>query len=402
MQRTRRNLLAVGAVAAGFSGCLSVEGVQYPDEIPDEGQPDESDDPTQPVDDESSVPHPEIADATRGVISDTVWFAASYRRAIDTYREATGKIITAVASIREQIRDPSDPTTEMVTRLETVGSDAAEQAAAALEPHFYPRRLIQSRLDSHLPALVRSAQRNDADRFVEELDRMSRTFSQIRTPLYISGTFSRDPIHNRLLDRLVPEDAAEVLVELAVPSYRFTTLAHRPYDDEDLFPPEFTEDPLVRSRRDELRKRLGPVVQPSDRVHEVFYTFAPRPAATEQASDAFSGSPGELAVVPVYVQQYSSAESAHESLLSILDAGKTDDKEPLLPDTEAASDAARWYRYYHQEARSDRTDLDSFPGVQYGYLLQAGEFLLATGFSGDAWEERPRWQGRLADTWVIA
>ena len=400
MQRTRRELLAVGAVAAGFSGCLNVEGVRYPDELPDESETDGAGGSDQPSDDEPSVPHPEIADATRKVITDTVWFATSYRRAIDTYRDATADILTAVSSIREQIQDPSDPATEMVTRLETVGSEAAERASAALEPHFYPRELIQSRIDNHLPALSRSAQRNDADRFVEELERVSRTVSQIRTPLYISGTFSRNPIHNRLLDRLVPGNAAEVLVELAVPAHRFTTVAHRPYADDDRFPPEFTEDPLVQARRDELRARLGPVVQSADRVREVFYTVAPRPSAADRAADAFSGSPGDLDVVPIYVQQYADVDTAHDSLMSILEAGDTDDREPLLPDTDAADDAARWHRYYHQDARSDRTDLDRFPGVQYGYLLQAGEFLLATGFSGDAWEERPRWQGRLADAWV--
>ena len=402
MQRTRRDLLAVGAVAAGVSGCLNVGGVRYPDELPEEREPDGTDGSDQPSDDEPSVPHPDIADATRDVITDTVWFATSYRRAIDTYRDATADVLTAVSAIREQIQNPTDTATEMVRRLETVGSEAAERAAAALEPHFYPRGLIRSRIDSHLPALSRSARRNDADRFVEELDRVSRTVSQIRTPLYVSGTFSRDPIHNRLLDRLVPGDAADVLVELAVPVYRFTALAHRPYADDDRFPPEFTEEPLVRARREELRTRLGPVVRSSDRVREAFYTVAPRPSAAARAADAVTGSPGDLDVVPVYVQQYADVDAAGDALTTVIEAGETDGQEPLLPGTEAADDAARWHRYYHREARSDRTDLDRFPGVQYGYLLQAGAFLLATGFSGDAWEERSRWQGRLADAWVTA
>ncbi|AZQ14232.1 hypothetical protein [Halorubrum sp. PV6] len=400
MQRTRRELLTVGAVAAGFSGCLSVEGVRYPDELPDENETDGTDGSDERPDGESSVPHSEIAAATRDIVTDTVWFATVYRKAIDTYRDATADILTAVSSIREQIRDPSDPATEMVTRLETVSYEAAERAAAALEPHFFPRELIQSRIDSHLPALFRSARRNDADRFVEELNRVSRTISQIRTPIYINGTFSRDPIHNRLLDRLAPSNASEVLVELAVPAHRFTTVAHRPYTDDDRFPPEFTAEPLAQTRRDKLRKRLGPVVQAPNRVREVFYTVAPRPSATDRAADAFSGSPGDLDVVPIYVQQYADVDAAADTMETVLEAGETDGQEPLLPETEAADDAARWYRYYHREARSDRTDLDRFPGVQYGYFLQAGEFLLATGFSGDAWEERPRWQGRLSDVWV--
>jgi hypothetical protein len=44
MQRTRRGLLGAGAgIAAGAAGCLGNRGVEYPDALPDESQPDADD-----------------------------------------------------------------------------------------------------------------------------------------------------------------------------------------------------------------------------------------------------------------------------------------------------------------------------------------------------------------------
>ncbi|MUW14946.1 hypothetical protein GJ633_09925 [Halorubrum sp. CBA1125] len=416
MQRTRRDLLAAGSVAVGLAGCLGVDGVTYPDESdPDDGPDaddgadggdgdDAPDEPPDEDDEEVPVPNPALADATRAVVDDAVWFASTYEAAIDVYLDATGDVLEAVTAVRERIHEPTDPTTEMAARLESAGYAAADRAAEALEPHFYPHDLLRERTDRHVPALTRSARRNDADRFVEELDRMHGSFSRIRTPIYVAGTFSRDPIHNRLLDRLAPGDPDDVLVELAVPSRRrFATLAHEPYpDDDETFPPEFTADPLPEARRESIRERLGPVLRSDGRTEELFVAFAPRPEPADSRTDAFRGPPDELDGTPLHVQRYADVRTATARLTAVLEAGATEGREPLLPDVDAADDALEWHRYYHREEGSDRTGLDEFPGVQYGYVLQAGEFLLATGFSGDAWEERPNWQGRLADAWVTA
>ncbi|MFC7325851.1 hypothetical protein ACFQMF_14870 [Halorubrum rutilum] len=424
MQRTRRDLLAGVGVAAGFAGCLGVDGVTYPDEPDSEGDadggtaPDGSDgdgsdgdgsDDDGSDDDGRSGPNPALAAATRGVVGDALWFATSYEAAIRVYREATADVLADVDAVRESVREATDPTVGMAERLEAAGYDAAERAAAALEPHFYPAGLLRSRTDRHVPVLDRFARRNDADRFAEELERMRLSFFQIRTPIYVGRRFSRDPIHNRLLDRLAPGDPDGVVVELAVPERRrFATLAHRPYpdgDDEDdgeTYPPTFTDDALPAARRESLRERLGPVVRPDGRTAELFFTFADRPEPADRRGDAFRGPPSELDGAPLHVQRYADAETASDRLADALAAGATEGREPISPATEAADDAVEWHRYYHREVGSDRTDLGEFAGVQYGYLLQAGEFVLATGFSGDAWEERPRWQGRLPDAWVAA
>ncbi|WP_200531436.1 hypothetical protein [Halorubrum sp. LN27] len=406
MQRTRRNLLTAGAVVC-LTGCLDVEGVTYPDEpAPNESDPDggmaPDDDPADDPADDNPGPHSELAAATRSIVDDTIWFAVSYPSAIDTYREATADVLTAIESVRESIDGQTDPTVLMAEQLETAGYDAAERAAAALEPHFKPAGLVQARTDNHIPVLTRFARRNDADRFVEELERMHLSFFQIQTPIYIGRRFSRDPIHNRLLQRLVPGAPDKVLAELAAPGYRqFSTLAYQPYSEEsETYLPTFTDEALPKERRETLREQLGPVIQTNGRTAELFVTIASRPKPASRRGAAFRGPPGDLDGVSVYVQRYSSAERASKRLDAVLEAGETEGREPIVPETNTSDDAIAWHRYYHREAGSTRTDLDDFPGVQYGYLLQAGEFLLATGFSGDAWEERPQWQGRLVDAWV--
>lgn len=92
--------------------------------------------------------------------------------------------------------------------------------------------------------------------------------------------------------------------------------------------------------------------------------------------------------------------SGNESSDGSPDDSSTDDGS--TDDGPTADGPSRWYRLYHDEAEGERYGFDEHAGIQYGYVVRAGEFLLATGFSGDAWEERTGWQGRLADGWVVA
>ena len=337
MQRTRRDLLAGVGVAAGSAGCLGVDGVTYPDE-PDSGdgdadgggEPDGSDGDGSDSDSDGGDPgpNPALAAATRGVVGDALWFATSYEAAVRVYREAAADVLTEVDAVRESVREATDPTAAMAERLDAAGDDAAERAAAALEPYFSPAGLLRSRTDRHVPVLDRFARRNDADRFVEELERMRLSFFQIRTPIYVGRRFSRDPIHNRLLDRLAPGDPGGVVVELAVPERRrFATLAHRPYpdgddnDDGETYPPTFTDDALPAARRESLRGRLGPVARPDGRTAELFFTFADRPEPADDESEAFRGPPSELGGAPLHVQRYADAETASDRLDAALSGG---------------------------------------------------------------------------------
>lgn len=452
MERTRRTLLGVGAALVGTAGCLGVEGVEYPDAPADADAPgdagDPGDDPSEDgppdepadADDEPPALNPALASATRAVVDDAVWFATEYPDAVATYRDAIGDAVSTVESVRATVDEEAAITSEQVDAVAAAGEEAVARAAEALEPHFSPGPRIRERVDPHVAVLREFAPRGDVDRALEELDRMRDGLASIGTSIYVESAFSRDPIHNRLFRRLLaplpPEDPERgrvtggTLVELAVASRGFSTFAHRPYDDE-LAPervPRIYGDAFDAERRRELRARLGPIPQPADRVEELFVSFADRPPVGTRRRDPFRGWARELDGVPVHVQRYPDAETAAARLSTALDEGSTEGRAAIDPEatlagsdfggngsestnetdanaTGAAGDAGdpgptAWYRFYHREAEGDRYGFDEHAGVQYGYVVRAGEFLLATGFSGDAWEERTGWHGRLRDGWV--
>jgi len=452
MERTRRTLLGVGAALVGTAGCLGVEGVEYPDAPADADAPgdagDPGDDPSEDgppdepadADDEPPALNPALASATRAVVDDAVWFATEYSQAVATYRDAVAAAVSTVESVRATVDEEAAITGEQVDAVAAAGEEAVARAAEALEPHFSPGPRIRERVDPHVEELRTVEPRNDVDRALEELDRMRDGLASIGTNIYVESAFSRDPIHNRLFRRLLaplpPEDPERgrvtggTLVELAVASRGFSTFAHRPYDDE-LAPervPRIYGDAFGSERRRELRARLGPIPQPADRVEELFVSFADRPPVGNRRRDPFRGWADELDGVPVHVQRYPDAETAAARLSTALDAGSTEGRAAIDPEatlagsdfdgngsestndttanaTGEAGDAAdpgptAWHRFYHREAEGERYGFDEHAGVQYGYVVRAGEFLLATGFSGDAWEERTGWHGRLRDGWV--
>ncbi|PSQ57768.1 hypothetical protein BRD22_00185 [Halobacteriales archaeon SW_8_68_21] len=460
MERTRRTLLGVSVALVGTAGCLGVEGVEYPDAPADADAPgdDPSEDgpPDDPADavDEPSALNPALAAATRGVVDDAVWFATEYPDAVATYRDAVAAAVSTVDSVRATVDEEAAITSEQVDAVAAAGEEAVARAAEALEPHFSPGLRIRERVDPHVDVLREFAPRNDVDRALEELDRMRDGLASIGTNIYVESAFSRDPIHNRLFRRLLaplPPDDPErgrvtggALIELAVASRGFSTFAHRPYDD-DLDRervPRIYGDAFGSERRRELRTRLGPIPQPADRVEELFVSFADRPPVGTRRRDPFRGWARELDGVPVHVQRYPDTETAAARLSTALDAGATEGRTAVDPEatlagsdfggnsstTENGTDAdsddgadadsddsadtdsdddddattgpTAWYRFYHREAQGERYGFDEHAGVQYGYVVRAGEFLLATGFSGDAWEERTGWHGRLRNGWV--
>ena len=464
MERTRRTLLGVGAALVGTAGCLGVEGVEYPDapadadapgdgDAPDgdpsgEDAPEDADPPEDdPADADGDPPvtNARLADATRAVVDDAVWFATEYPDAVATYRDAVAEAVATVRSVRETVDAEGAITTEQVDAVAAAAETAAETAAEALEPHFSPGIRIRAIADRHVDVLREFAPRGDVDRALEELDRLRTGLASVGTATYVDREFSRDPIHNRLFRRLLaplPSDDPErgrvttgTLVELAVASREFSTFAHRPYDrdevDRDRIP-RIYGDAFSPRRRRELRARLGPIPRPADRVEELFVAFADRPRVGNRRREAFEGWARELDGVPVHVQRYPDPATAEERLSAALDEGSTEGRAPIDPEatlagsdfsgdgsttgngadggnssdtgsgatSEADDGPTAWHRFYHREAEGERYGFDEHAGVQYGYVVRAGEFLLATGFSGDAWEERTGWHGRLRHGWV--
>jgi hypothetical protein len=404
--------------------------VEYPDANSDDGPPaiddgsdgggddagDDTDD--EQVGDSEPVVNEALAAATRDVADELVWFATEYPDAMATFRAAMEDLLAVIDDVRETADEDAAVTVSMVDRLDDAVLDAAERAAEALEPHFRPTARIRGRARTHIETLRTVAPRNDVDRFLEEVDRLRSQFAGMDSRTYVASEFSRNPIHNRLLDRLLyplptdDEDREDVresaFVELALTSRGFDTLAYEPHEDGQR--PRIYGTPFPSDRRQELRARLGPIPRSANRTEELFVAFATRPEAT------FAGWPYELDGTPLYVQRYPDASTARDRLEGILDDAPTEGRAPIDPDAGgsgsgsgdeggtddgSAGPATRWHRLYHDEARGERYGYDEHAGVQYGYVVQAGEFVLATGFSGDAWEERAGWQGRLADGWVM-
>ena len=453
MQRTRRGLLGVGGAAAvGLAGCLGVEGVEYPDAAAEDpsnaddgadGEENGDGDGDGAGDDADSVANEALATATRNVVDDAVWFATEYPSAVEAYRNAIREVVAEIDAVREAVDTGDAVTVEMADRLDEAGREAAETAADALEPHFHPRSRVVSRTERHVEELRTFAPRGDVDRFLEELSRMRRGFAAVGTATYVDETFSREPIHNRLLNRLLyplpdggDEDRRRVrggaFVEIGLASRGFSAFAHEPYDDEEHDRnriPRIYGDAFETARREELRARLGPIPRSEDRTEELFVAFASRPPAGDRPSRTFEGWAHELDGVPLYVQRYPDAATASDRLDEALAAASTEGRAPIDPDAtaagsdfsgnataeeesgdgdenEAGDDPAsrgptRWRRLYHHEAEGERYGFDEHAGVQYGYVAQAGEFVLAAGFSGDAWEERAGWQRQLENGWAV-
>ncbi|ACM57457.1 hypothetical protein [Halorubrum lacusprofundi] len=463
MQRTRRGLLGVGAAAVvGLSGCLGVEGVEYPDAAAEDppnadggddggGDGETAGDEQVDGDDPEPVANEALATATRNVVDDAVWFATEYPSAVATYRDAIREVVAEIDDVRDAVDENDAVTVEMADRLDEAGRTAADTAADALEPQFHPRFRIVSRTERHVEKLRTFAPRGDVDRFLEELSRMRRGFAAVGTATYVDEAFSREPIHNRLLNRLLyplPDDDAErrrvrgeAFVELGLASRGFSAFAHEPYDDEEHDRnqiPRIYGNAFEAARREELRARLGPIPRSEDRTEELFVAFATRPAAGNRPSRTFEGWAHELEGVPLYVQRYPDASTANDRLDEAVAAASTEGRAPIDPDATAAGsdfsgDATgeggsegggesgsdegdgedgedqapiyqgptRWHRLYHHEAEGERYGFGEHAGVQYGYVVQAGEFVVAAGFSGDAWEERTGWQGQLANGWAV-
>ena len=422
MKRTRRGFLAVVG-AASVAGCSDVSGVNYPD------ADDDPDDPTGPTDGETPVdddPEEEdseapeeiknelLARATRRVVDDSLWFATEYRLSIRDYLEAIQEVIDDIDEAHSEVTQTTELSQRLVEDLRNSGSLAADRANDALTPHFHPDResRIIPRTEQHTDVLDRIIAVDDIDRFLEELNRMRTSFEQIATQSFVQQAYSANPIHNRLLGYLLypgstsDDDRSNILgstqVEIGVGD-GFSTFAHRPYDGngQSVYPTAVADDFRTDHRyRPEIRARLGPVVQPTDRTAELFFIFGTRPgsppALTEwiqQHSDA-----------AVYVQRYPDQATAADRLDDILAGGQTGDTEPIDPETdktEGPEEATHWQRFYHFDISSNRYEFDIHSGVQYGYVVQAGEFILATGFNGDVWDERLGWQGRLENGWVV-
>jgi len=135
--------------SSGLSGCLGVEGVEYPDAAAEDppnadggddggGDGETAGDEQVDGDDPEPVANEALATATRNVVDDAVWFATEYPSAVATYRDAIREVVAEIDDVRDAVDENDAVTVEMADRLDEAGRTAADTAADALEPQFHP------------------------------------------------------------------------------------------------------------------------------------------------------------------------------------------------------------------------------------------------------------------------
>ena len=306
MKRTRRAFLAVVGTTS-VAGCSDTSGVNYPD-VADEDSDESTNEDTSTNSDETEengseepkqIKNELLARGTRRVVADSLWFATEYRQSIKEYLEAVQNVVDEINDAYSEVTRTTELDQSVVDQLRESGSDAANRAQEALTPHFDPQRRsrISSRTEQHTDVLDRFIDVNDIDRFLEELDRMQSSFQAIATRSFVKRAYSVNPIHNRLLYRLLypgsasdddrPDIFESTQVEIGVGD-EFSTFAHWPYSDSSQSTYSTAIDDAYRTDqryRPEIRARLGPVVQPADRTAELFFIFGNRPGSPQPLSE---------------------------------------------------------------------------------------------------------------------
>lgn len=387
MNPTRRRLLAAGAGLVGVSsaGCLGGgSGVEYPaasgtgaadgdtaaaaDGTPNERVP-------------AGANNEELTAVTANILDEVNWFATSYPDAIDTYVEATSRIVETIIDTRERIEAAGETDPEWIDALAETAEAEIPTASDPLEPHFSPEAFLEKEANRHLEVVRRFVGRGDTSRVIEELERMETTFRSLSSRKAATTRHPRDPINNRLRNWLAADPTDPVVFGLRYPTEEFAGLAYDPDDVEldDTASMELRGDPVSGERRRTADDRLGPVKQSADRTDELYVSVARWPTRP------FEGHPDRLGGQIVYLQRYADAEAATAALDRTVAAGATEGRDDVVGST-------AWHRYYFPYGN----------GVMYGYVVRAGDVLIAFGFSGTAWEERVSWRGPLVDCWLAA
>lgn len=405
MVRTRRDLLRAGAAlaASAVAGCASFGGsnVTYPSTTTGAGasgttattttattatttrttEATTTEQPTtEPTTAESTtteqptttVPtaNPTLAAETATVVDEIVWFATAYPSAIEAYRAAVGRVRAVVG----QLRSASDVDDNDLRRLDSVLEQLAEIVRSRLQPHFPG---VDGRLtdpdNTYVETVRRFARRGDWDRTKTELERMYTFYVAVGLQRFVDDAFPNDPVQGTLLSSLTADAAAgPVLFELGYHDAGYGAFA---YAGEDR---HLVDDPFDARERLRLGNLFGAVEVDAGRRLQLYANPAVLPQSfSYKRSD-------ELRSVPVHVQRYRDARTAADAVVGILDGPVVQEGTERLGPTE-------WRRcyYYH--------DGD----IVYAYVVRAGEFVITTGPSRTAWEERSEnWTEPLERSWL--
>lgn len=364
MDESRRAFLSAAlAGVAGLAGCSDDSGVSYPG---DGTTPGETTEPptngttttttetttesttTEPT--TTTTPIPALGRETAAIVDEIGWFATRYEAAIERYRTLCDQAIATI----EQVRRSSTLTDTQLEKLRTATMRASDYFDAQLEPHFDVYGPVP---EPHLDEISTFARRGDLDRAHEELDEFLDHFEDVSSQLFVQEELSRDPIHDRLYDRLATTHDGSVLFGFQQHTTRFEAWAY-PHT-----PSNYSKYTWTGANGD-YRDILGPTTTPEGRTDLVSLTVnrVPRRLSWEQ-----DGMPH----VPVLLQRFEDRTAAERAYRSLVDTTVTVEGETTFG-------RATWddvYFYYDGD-------------IQYAYLRQVGEFVLSIAPDRTPWPER--------------
>ncbi|MFB6304061.1 MAG: hypothetical protein ABEH47_02760 [Haloferacaceae archaeon] len=388
MRLTRRELAAAG-LALG-AGCLSGgSNVRYPGEAAAEGEPlVERDGSTAAATDGTAQapPNPDLAPVTRGIYTETRWFATGYEPAMRAFRNAADKALSTVQRVREQGEinaNTLDVVDRAVERLLSV-------VESRVEPHFNVGGYIEGQTNRHLEVARTFAGRGDIDRAQEELGRLASFLEALTRSTFANRNLSRNPVRNRLLSFLrvretaSPNETPGELFEVWDERSGFTTYAYggpsRVRERTDDAETEAGRGAFDERDRSLYRSRFAPTV--SDEREGAVYVLARRLPSRPDQPDPVR--PEEYPANAIAIQRFADVSTASEARRALVEDG------PLSVEGTARLGRSTMDRVYYR-AMGD---------VMYAYVLQTAELLVVVAPTEVAWNERIDWARGLKRTWL--
>jgi hypothetical protein len=381
MPNSRRSLLVAAAALAGGAGCLGERSnVRYPDTdaAPAPESPGRQRDRRAVVDSTpgdgtgpdartgqpaaATVPHPELATGVRLVYDEIRWFARDYWGAVETYQAA----LRSAAGVVEDVHDRMDPglTGSSLATLRQSGDRAIQVARGHLGAHFAVDTQLADNVQYHLGVVEKFTRRGDHDRVGEELVRLRSRYEGMASEPYRERAMSRDPVQNRLYTRLRGDQEPPVAFGFRYPAGGY---AARSYAGEVQ---QVVGRPVTGDDRAVFEDCMAALAS-SDRVDALYVRPYVYEAGGGDDDPTVPRRWGNLRSEPVYVQRFADASAAGAAVESLLG-------DRLTPEGRYRLGADDWRRVYWRHGGD----------VVYGFLVQAGEFVLATAPSEVAWEER--------------
>lgn len=387
MRLTRRELAAAG-LALG-TGCLSGgSNVRYPDAAAAEGEPlVEEDGSTAAATDGTSQapPNPGLAPITRGIYTETRWFASGYAADVRAYQSAVDKALSTVERVREQ----GDVNENTLGVVETALDRLLSVVEARIEPHFGVSGYVRTRTTKHLETARTFAGRGDIDRAQEELGRLATFLENVGRGGFVDRNMSRNPVRNRLLSFLGrpgqndddgdDDEEPGVLFEVWEDAGDFTTYV---YGGPSRIDGRGSESGGAFDERDRslYGSQFAPAV--SDEREGAVYVLVRRlPTPSNQPEPLV---PERYPATGLVVQRFGDVAAASEARRALTEDG------PMSVEGTARLGQVEADRVFYRAAGD----------VTYAFVFQTAELLVAVAPSEVAWNERIGWTRALQQTWL--